>query len=153
MKALTPTPGFDFIHNMQSGTLFFQFGSEAVFVVLYDLGIGAHSNIAEQFEYHRGFIASQPTDEQQEKGFLAQRVWACESAYFLFRALRGFSFVKSDGSFHGVPSLGRPSARPSDPIELAHFSRSFGLQLEKFGEGGVGHLYKLLVPGNNKDLP
>jgi hypothetical protein len=144
MKALTPEPGFDFIHNMQSGTLFFQLGDEAIFVVLYDLGMGATSNIAGQFEYHRQVISALAADLQSDQGFMAQRVWACEAAYFLYRSIRGINFVCTKDAFHGIPPFMRPSIKPGDPSELAQFCRSFGLNLEKFGDGGVGHVYSPL---------
>lgn len=144
MKALTPRPSFDFIHNMQSGTLFFQLGDEALFIVLYDQSRAARSNIASHFEHNRQVISSVPAHERQDKAFIAQRVWACESSYFLYRSMQGISFVSADAIFHAVPPLFWPETRPSDEAELAAFCRSFGLKLTRFG-GEVGHEYTNLT--------
>lgn len=74
MKALPSQLNFDFIHNMKSGTLLFQLDDKVIFIVLYDQGIAANSNIATQFEAHRQRIASLPLDEQEAHGSVAQRV-------------------------------------------------------------------------------
>ncbi len=144
-KALTPNPSFDFVHNMQSGTLFFQLGGEVLFIALYDKGALASSNVTALYEYHRSVISAMSVQDQVERALTAQRVWACETAYFLYRAKAGFSFVSGQNSFTAVPSLSRPVSQPSDEQEYATFCRSFGLKLERFG-GEVGHLYSNLTP-------
>lgn len=143
-KALTPSESFDFVHNMASGTMLFQLGSELIFVVLYDEGRTALSNVVSLLEYHRSYIAQCPIQERQDKAYIAQRVWACEAAYFLLRSLKGLSFVSSPTSFTAVPAVSRPATRPSDELELSDFCRSFGLKLEKFG-GEVGHVFSNLT--------
>ncbi|MBB4001269.1 hypothetical protein [Aurantimonas endophytica] len=139
-RALTRAPSFDFVHNLQSGTLFFQLGEEVVFVALYDKGALASSNVAEQLEYHRDFLSTAPSQDGDDLGWAAQRVWACETAYFLYRARTGFSYVSSEESFTAVPDLFRPAPRSSDAEEYARFCLSFGLKLETFG-GEAGHHY------------
>ena len=151
MKALTPQPSFDFIHNMQSGTLFFQLGDEVLFVALYDQARAMTSNIAEQFEYHREVIPAAPADQQAEQALIAQRVWSCESAYFLYRSSAGMSFISTDTIFSVVPPLAWPSTRPSDETEYRSFCLSFGLKLEYFG-GEVGHRYRNLTPEDVRGL-
>lgn len=151
MKALTPQLSFDFIHNMQSGTLFFQLGDEVLFVALYDQARAMTSNIARQFEHHRQVIAAAPADQQAEQAMIAQRVWACESAYFLYRSATGMSYITTDTMFSVVPPLDWPPTRQSDETEYRSFCLSFGLNLEHFG-GEVGHLYKNLTRQDVRDL-
>jgi hypothetical protein len=151
MKALTPQPSFDFIHNMQSGTVFFQLGDEVLFVALYDQARAMTSNIAKHFEYHRQVIAAAPADQQAEQAMIAQRVWACEFAYFLHRSATGMSFISTDSMFSVVPPLAWPPTRPSERPEYRSFYLSFGLKLEHFG-GEVGHRYTNLKPEDVRDL-
>ncbi|WP_062584663.1 hypothetical protein [Rhizobium sp. Leaf311] len=143
-KALTPNSSFDFVHNMQSGTMFFQLGNEVLFVALYDRGELASSNVSALYDYHRSVILAMSVQDQIDRAFTAQRVWACETAYFLYRARTGFGFVSGENSFTAIPSLYRPVSRPSDENEYATFCRSFGLKLERFG-GEVGHHYSNLT--------
>lgn len=145
MKALTPTPSFDFVHNMQSGTLLFQLGNELIFVALYDKGLLASSNVANLYKYHQNAVSTAPAHRKTDIGWQAQRVWACETAYALYRARTGFSYIHSEDSFTAVPNLFRPSPRASKEIEYTLFCRSFGLKLETFG-GEVGHHYSNLSP-------
>lgn len=144
MKALTPQPCFDFIHNMQSGTLFFQLGDDVLFVVLYDQGLISRSNVRKSFEYSRQFIPTLPVEMQQDKAFVGQRVWACEAAYFHYRSRNGMSYISTDTSFHAIPPVSLPSTRPPEEAELAVFCRSFGLKLEHFG-GEVNNVYSNLT--------
>ena len=109
------------------------------------------SNIAEQFEYHREVIPAAPADQQAEQALIAQRVWACESAYFLYRSSAGMSFISTDTIFSVVPPLAWPSTRPSDETEYRSFCLSFGLKLEYFG-GEVGHRYRNLTPEDVRGL-
>lgn len=150
-KALTPQPDFDFIHNMQAGVLFFQLGDEIILVVLYDQGRNAQSNIAQQFEGHREYLNGMPTDDRQDAGFVGQRVWACETAYFHYRSRQGLSFISSENSFHVVPPMNWRDTRPAEEKELSSFCRSFGLKLEKFG-GEVGNIFSNLTAEDFADF-
>ncbi|WP_155633334.1 hypothetical protein [Burkholderia stagnalis] len=151
MKALTPQPGFDFVHNMQSGTLFFQLGDEVLFIALYDQARTARSNVVAQFEYQRQFISTLPAHTQQDAAQVGQRVWACETAYFHHRSRQGMSFVSTKNSFQAVPPMFWARTRPSDSAELAEFCRSFGLKLEHFG-GEAGHRYSNLTEDDIRAL-
>ena len=139
-KALTSRSEFDFIHNMQSGVLFFQLGQEIIFVVLYDQGRVGRSNISAQIEGHRSRLATLPPQDRDEAAHVGQRVWACETAYFYYRARQGINFVSTDSSFHAIPPMIWRDSRPADEMELKLFCRSFGLKLEHFG-GEVGNVF------------
>ena len=151
MPALTPKPSFDFIHNIQSGTLFFQLGDYVIFVSLYDRARAMTSNINSQFEYHRNRISSLPEKDKEDQAFIAQRVWASECAYFIYRSTGGISFISSEEKFVAIPPLSWPETRPSDEDEYREFCRSFGLNLERFG-GEVNHLYRNITPADVRAL-
>lgn len=142
---------FDFIHNMQAETVMFQLGGELIFVALYDQGRLSRSNIGKMIEHHRGVIAAMPEKERAEAAFVGHRVWACEASYALFRTpLKGLSFIKTETSFHALPSAA-PQMRPANKDELEQFCQSFGLELARFG-GEVNHVFKPLDPANIKPL-
>ncbi|WP_448166827.1 hypothetical protein [Burkholderia ambifaria] len=151
MKALTPKPTFDFIHNIQSGTLFFQLGDETLFIVLYDQARAITSNMPSHFEYHRKIIAGIPEHTRQDSAHVAQRVWACEAAYFHYRSRQGLSFLATDMNFQIIPPMSWASTRESNETEYRRFCRSFGLKLEHFG-GEVGHQYSNLMPDDMRAL-
>lgn len=147
VDAITPNADFDFIHQLQSGTLFFQLGRQLIFVSLWDQAAGMSLNTEAILEHHRTVVAGMPEERRQEIGYVAQRTWACETAYFLFRARRAFAFAKTPTSMTLLSSLGRPSVRPPIEAELASFSRSFGLRLAHFG-GEVGNVFESWSPSH-----
>lgn len=151
MKALTPAERFDFVHNIQSGTMFFQLGAELVFVSLYDQARAMTSNTPAQLEFHRGYVAALPADQRDDAAFIAQRIWASESAYFLYRSRGGMSFAATEDSFKVIAPLTPPEARPSDEEEYRKFCRSFGLKLESFG-GEAAHTYSQFSTGDLEAL-
>lgn len=140
IKALTSAERFDFIHNIQSGTMFFQLGAELVFVSLYDQARAMMSNMPAQLEWYRGYVSSLREDKRDDAAFIAQRIWASESAYFLYRSRGGMNYVATEDSFTVIPPLTRLETRPSDEEEYRNFCRSFGLKLKSFG-GEAGHTY------------
>jgi hypothetical protein len=148
MRALTAAPRFDFIHNIQSGTMFFQLGDDVIFVALYDQARALTSNMSAQLEWHRGYISTLPENQRDDAAFMAQRTWASESAYFLYRSRGGMSYFASEDSFSVIPPFSRPITRPSDQEEYRGFCRSFGLKLETFG-GEAGHTY---LPFSSEDV-
>lgn len=132
MKALTPKPSFDFVHNLQSQTLFLQMGSEILLIALYDHGRLARSNIQEHFEHHRQAIQALPEEKRMDHAVFTQRVWACESAYFHYRSRAGLSFHFTDSNLTLINPISWPSTEPVEEKELRNFCRSFGLKLEKY---------------------
>jgi hypothetical protein len=145
--ALTRSDGFDFIHELQSGTICFQLGRKALFVSLWDQADGLEVDFNGTIErYHRPFVQSQATEDQDEYGHVALRVFACETAYELWRLRRKFNFIKTDKSFTLLKS-GRRTKRPANREELARFCRSFGLELAHFG-GEAGHQFRPWNPSS-----
>ena len=132
MKALTPKPNFDLVHNLQSQTIFLQLGEEVLFVALYDHGRLAYSNIQKQFEHHRQRIQEMPVEKQMDHAVFTQRVWACESAYFHYRSRSGLSFTATKNDFHLLKPMSWPPTEPVEEEGLRDFCRSFGLKLEQY---------------------
>jgi hypothetical protein len=144
LDALTPEPEFDFIHCLRSGTVLFQLGTNLIFVSLWDQGDGLKANLLEQWErYHKPTVESAPEDERQNLGHAAHHVWACDSAYWLWRQRRGFNFIKTERSLALVPPAMRSKGRQASEAELSSFCMTFGLKLERYG-GEVSNIYSLL---------
>jgi hypothetical protein len=144
MKALTPEPSFDLVHNLQSQTIFLQMGDEVLFIALYDHGRLARSNVQEQFEHHRQAIQAMSGEKQMDQAVFTQRVWACESAYFHYRSRAGLSFQFTESSFTLINPFSWPPAEPVDEEELKLFCRSFGLKLEQYN-GETKNVYSNLM--------
>ena len=144
MKALTPKPSFDLVHNLQSQTIFLQMGEEVLFIALYDHGRLARSNVQKQFEHHRQAIQAMPAEKQMDHAIFAQRVWACESAYFHYRSRAGLSFQFTESSFTLINPFSWPPTEPVDEEELKIFCRSFGLKLEQYN-GETRNVYSNLM--------
>jgi hypothetical protein len=148
LDALTPEPEFDFIHCVRSGTIMFQLGTKIIYVSLWDQGDGLKANLLEQWEqYHKPTVASVPKDRKQAFGHAAHHVWACDSAYWLFRHRRSFNSIRTEKSLTLIPPAIRPTGRPPSEAELSIFCRTFGLKLERYG-GEVSNHYSLLDLSN-----
>jgi len=144
LDALTPEPEFDLIHCARSGTVLLQLGSKVIFVSLWDQGDGLAANLLEQWErYHKPTVARAPADRRQDTGHVAHHVWACDSAYWLWRQRRGFNFVKTKDSLTLIPPAMRSKGRPASEAELSSFCLTFGLQLEQY-RGEVSNVYSTL---------
>lgn len=151
MKALTPSPSFDFVHNLQTGVVFFQLGDEVIYVALYDQGRLATSNVPQQFEWARQRLSALPATEDITQAFYAQRVWACETSYFQYRSHQGINYVSTPTLFAAIPPMRWRDTRPSSEAELAVYCRSFGLKLERFNNG-LGVAFSNLTSEEIRDL-
>lgn len=145
LDALTPEPAFDFIHDVWSGTVLFQLGLKLIFVSLWDQSDGLSANLLEGWEkYHQPFVKSQAAEDRQIYGHTAHHVWACDSAYWLWRQRRRFNFVRTPQSFALIPPATRKRGLPASEAELSSFCKTFGLSLTKFN-GEVSNAYTLLT--------
>jgi hypothetical protein len=144
LDALTPEPEFDFIHCVRSGTIMFQLGTKIIFVALWDQGDGLKANLLEQWhQYHKPTVANAPEDKRQAFAHAAHHVWACDSAYWLFRQRRGFNSIRTEKSLALIPPVTRVVGRSPSEAELSTFCQTFGLKLEHYG-GEVSNHYSLL---------
>jgi hypothetical protein len=148
--AITPHSqgAFDFIHEITSGTIFFQLEDKIIFVSPWDQGDGMRLNFKDNLSrFHRPHVLSLQVDEQQEAAITGQRVWACETSYLLLLRRRAFSFIKADNKLTLIPSAFPASPRAPSENELRRFCRSFGLELLNYGyDKGQGNAYKAWQP-------
>jgi hypothetical protein len=144
LDALTPKPEFDFIHCATSGTILLQLGTKIIFVSVWDQSDGLSTNLLDQWKiYHEPTVAAACEDDRQHVAHAAHHVWACDSAYWLWRQRRGFNMIKTQTSLALVPPAMRSKGRDASESELARFCRTFGLKLERYG-GEVSNAYSLL---------
>ena len=138
-----PTPRFDFMHCLITGTVGINIGDKFIFVALWDQGDGMNSTILEQWEmWHSARLQSlQGSAEHDDNCYLAPHVWACESAYWLYRHRRGLSVMKTAQQMVLVPPVVRLDGRPAEEAEYRQVCRNFGLDLARFN-GEAGNLYR-----------
>ena len=86
---------------------------------------------------------SAPVAKRQDMGHAAHHVWACDSAYWLWRQRRGFNFIKTADTLALVPPAMRSKGRPASEEELSRFCLTFALKLERYG-GEVSNVYSML---------
>jgi hypothetical protein len=71
---------------------------------------------------------------------MAHHVWACESAYRLYRNRRQMNMLRSPGQIMLLPPAFRLQARPPVEEKYRHICASSGLELAKF-HGEVANVY------------
>ena len=138
------TPRFDLIHDVWSGSIVLKLDEKIVFVCLWDQSDGMHANFVDLWHrHHCPMIEAADPEQREDFAYMAHHVWACESAYWLWRQRRSFSFIQSPTSFTLIPPMTRLPGRPPNETELAQFCRTFGLELKRYG-GEVGNVFSPL---------
>jgi len=134
-------PDFDFMHCLVTGTIGIDIGDKFIFVVLWDQGDGMHANILKQWQWHAQRLSTLADPAEREAhGFFAPHVWACESAYWLYRHRRGLSMMKTPTQIVLVPPAARREGRPHQEAEYRQVCRNFGLDLVTYN-GETNNLY------------
>jgi len=72
---------------------------------------------------------------------MAAHVWACESAYWLYRHRRPFSLIKTPTQIALVSPLSRPKGKASAEAEYRQVCQNFGLELVQYN-GEVNNVYR-----------
>jgi hypothetical protein len=137
------TPCFDFMHCLITGTIAIDIGSKFIFVALWDQADGMRANIINQWcTWHAPrLLTLKDADELEANCWLALHVWACESAYWLYRHRRPFSVIKTPNQMLLVPPIARPEGRAAEEAEFRQVCRNFALDLVRYN-GGTNNLYQ-----------
>lgn len=135
LDSLLPQHDFDFFHCPTTGTIGINLGEKFIIVFLWDQGDGMRANLVDQWErYHLPQVESRRgCPDYDAYCYFSHHVWACESAYWLYRNRRSFNFLYSRGILALASSLVRKSGRSPDETEYRLICRSFGLELQQFG--------------------
>lgn len=143
VDSLLPTPKFDFLHCLITGTIGIDIGGKFVLVFLWDQGDAMHANVLKQWEdWHAPRVkAMAGTKEFDDNCYIAPHVWACETAYWIYRHRRAHSLIKTPTQVVLVPPLGRPQGRPAQEAEYRQVCRNFGLDLVHYN-GEVNNVYQ-----------
>jgi len=138
-----PTPRFDFMHCLVTGTVAINIGDKFIFVALWDQGDGMHADIIEQWQtWHAPRLQSlRGSDEFDANCYLAPHVWACESAYWLYRHRRAFSILKTRQQIILVPPFARPEGASHKEAEYRQVCKNFGLDLVHYN-GETSNIYR-----------
>lgn len=138
VDSLNPTPQFDFMHCLVTGAVGVDIGGQFILVFLWDQGDAAHATILDQWiNFHAPRVKAMAGDPDYEANcYIAPHVWACESAYWLYRHRRAYSMIKSSTQIALVPPLTRVPGRQPNEEQYRQVCRNFGLDLVKYnGEG------------------
>lgn len=132
---------FDLFHCIVTGTVGVNLGSKFIVVFLWDQNDSENSSILKQWDdWHAnlpGYIGGPNKDDY---GYMAHHAWACESAYWLYRNRRNFSFIQTNNELVLAPPMFRPDGRAIKRTEYTQVCRNFGLLLEKYN-GEVENVY------------
>jgi hypothetical protein len=149
LDALTPEPDFDLIHDVWSGTIVVQLGTKLVYVSLWDQSDGFSANLLDAWHrHHKPIVDSAETEQKSLMAVTAQRVWACETSYWLWRQRRGYNFIASPDSFTLIPPMTRREGKPAEQEQLGRFCMTFGLRLRGFS-GEVGNVFETVTDSQN----
>ena len=140
---------FDFIHCLRSGTMGISIGEKFILVFLWDQGDGYNSNILSTWEDYHSKLPSQfnSSSKINDIKYIAYHVWACESAYWLYRHRRPFNIMHSKNNLTLIPPLMRRQGQVESKEEYMEFCRTFGLKLEQYN-GGTNNKYSSLFTEN-----
>jgi hypothetical protein len=142
------SPGqFDFMHCLVTGTVAIDVGTKFIVVFLWDQGDAMHTNILDQWNnFHAPRVRAMAQHQDYSANcYMAGHVWACESAYWMYRHRRPYSMIKTPTNITLVPPMARKSGKPVNEIEYRQVCRNFGLQLVKYN-GETANLYSQFAP-------
>lgn len=133
---------FDLFHCLITGTVGIHVGGKFIVVFLWDQGDAMAANIEWQWTHHHLPITASlvGNEDYQSHCYMAHHVWACESAYWLYRNRRRINFLWSNDQISLIPPMFRGETRPSAEEEYRQVCSSFGLDLVKFN-GDVANVY------------
>lgn len=142
VESLNPTPQFDFMHCLTTGTVGIDIGGKFILVFLWDQGDGAQSNILDQWKgFHEPRVKAMAGDANYKNHcYFATHVWACESAYLAYRYRRPHSWIKTAKQIVLAPPLMRNSGREPNEQDYRQVCRNFGLDLVHYN-GETGNIY------------
>ncbi len=147
VDSLNPTPQFDFMHCLITGTVGINIGNKFVLVFLWDQGEAA--NRAKYLDHWAVFCqrvkAMCGTEDFASHCYMATHVWACEAAYWAYRHRRSFSVLKTSNKIAAIPPIEQVTTRPSQKQEYGRVCRSFGLDLVHYA-GEVNNVYRPFTP-------
>jgi hypothetical protein len=145
LDSLNPKPRFDFIHCNITGVVGIDIGGKFILVFLWDQCDAMHTNIRDQWDrWHIPRVkAVDDTDEFEANCYLAHHVWACESAYWLYRHRRSHSIIKTPTQIVLVPPVWRLEGKPMEEAEYRQVCRNFLLDLVQYN-GEVNNVYRPL---------
>jgi hypothetical protein len=117
-------------------------GGKFIVVFLWDQGDARAANIEEQWKRHHlpvtaSLVGHQDYDSHR---YMAHHVWACESAYWLYRHRRRINMLKSKDQITLIPPMFRAQGKLPIEEEYRYVCASFGLELTKFN-GEVANVY------------
>lgn len=142
LDSLLPHDEFDLFHCLVTGTIGIHIGGKFIVVFLWDQCDAMAANIGEQWTRRHLPTAALLLghEDYQSHCYMAHHVWACESAYWLYRNRRPMNMLWSADQITLVPPILRPQARPPVEDEYRHVCASFGLELTSFN-GEVANVY------------
>lgn len=147
VDSLRPTPQFDFMHCLVTGTVAIDIGEKFILVFLWDQGDATHANILDQWNhFHVPRLKAMVGQKDYEANcYMAPHVWACESAYWIYRHRRAFSMMKTPGQIVLIPPSFRAPGKAPTEQEYRQVCRNFGLDLVKY-TGDVSNVYAQFAP-------
>ena len=142
LDSLLPQDSFDFFHCLVTGTIGIHLDGKFVVVFLWDQGDAHLANIASQWtNYHQPSVQSlRGSEGYEDHCYLSHHVWACESAYWLYRQRRAFNLIRTNDQLVLVPPLMRRDGRGATESEYSRICSNFGLELKIF-KGEAANVY------------
>ena len=148
LDSLLPVDTFDLFHCLITGTIGVHIGGKFIVVFLWDQSDGMHANLTEPWvRQHIPHVQSVKNDPNYDtQCYMAHHVWACESAYWLYRNRRSFNFMSTEKQVFLLPPMMRRPTRPPEEDEYRTVCRSFGLELVEFNGGAACRYAPLSFP-------
>lgn len=138
---------FDLFHCLITGTVGINLGDRFVTVFLWDQGDGSHSSIISQWtDWHAKLPGYAGGPDKAVHQYMAHHVWACESAYGLYRRRRSFNFLETAEKLVLIPPMDRLPGRAPAKREYERICMSFGLKLMEFN-GETHNRYSSIFAG------
>jgi hypothetical protein len=155
VESLVSPHQFDFMHCLITGVVAIDIGGKLIVAFLWDQGDATRStNVLKQWEeWHAPRVKSLKGNPDYEANCsLAAHVWACESAYWLYRHRRPYNMIKAHNQIVLVPSVSRTKGKPSDESQYRQVCRNFGLELVQYN-GEVNNVYRQFDPSEITPTP
>lgn len=129
------TPNFDFIHSYAGRSLGVSLGDRFLCTLFYDQGHAMRANLADNWNppHLSDLPPGLPVDQQSalldQRRFVTQRIWLCETSYWAHRLELSTLTISTDNQLVLPLHLNRPTIRPHDLEEYRKFCLTFGIEL------------------------
>lgn len=138
---------FDFFHCLVTSTVGVTIPGKFILAFLWDQGDSYRADVIRHWkEHHEVLLKNTPRESRRAIPYMAYHVFACESAYWMYRHRRPHTLVITQDSVLSVSPFSKTKGKVPDQQEYGMICKNFGLNLEEFHAEGINKYSQRRLP-------